>query len=221
VSGNKNGRPRKSEKPRGKRPLAQAARDIFLDEAYREVTLSEGGEPVKLTMAQAIVRALGVTALKGSAHAQKNYLALLLGIERKVSDDHAAVFGRAMIQKLELEQKRAQWVSAGGDEMAMPLHPDDIQVDPLTGDVALYSALPEEQVAARDALLCLRDEQQWIITRSLAMAQQGIDGPGLKARRETAESVYEEANSALPPRFRTGRLATRYPMHDQSDEVGR
>jgi hypothetical protein len=112
-----------------------------------------------------------------------------------------------MIQKLELEQKRAQWVSAGGEEVAMPLHPDDIQVDPLTGDVAFYSAATEEQVAARDALLCLRDEQQWIITRSLVMAQQGNDGPGLTARREIAESVYDEANGALPPRFRTARLA--------------
>jgi hypothetical protein len=204
-SGNPKGRPRRS--PEGvRRPLEQSAQDIFLEEAYREVTLSEGRKPIKLPMIKGVARALGLSALKGNAQAQKSYMQLLMQVERKVTADHAALFGGAMLQKAELEEARASWVAAGGDEMAMPIHPGDLEIDFSTGDVANYAALNEEQLSNRTKLLALRDQQQNVITRSLCAAAADGDDDILQIVREAAAETYDQINSTLPPRFRSAPL---------------
>jgi hypothetical protein len=66
ISGNPSGRP-----PKPKTPATLAGIDkILLEEAYRPVRLSEGGETIVLPAIQAAVRALGVRAIKGDRHSQ-------------------------------------------------------------------------------------------------------------------------------------------------------
>jgi hypothetical protein len=178
---------------------------MFLEEAYREVTLTEGGRPIKLPMVKGVARALGLSALKGNAQAQKSYVQLTLQIERKVTADHAALFGRAMLQKVELEGARTAWLAAGGDELAMAIHPSDLEVDMSTGDVVSFAALSEEQLDARAKLLCLRDQQQEVITRSLCAAATDGDDYILRNVREAAAQTYDQINRMLPARFRATR----------------
>lgn len=201
-SGNPKGRPRRSPED-VRRPLEQAAQDIFLEEAYREVTLTEGGKPLKLPMIKGVARALGVSALKGNPQAQRAYIQMLLQIERKVSSDHAAIFGRAVLEKGKLEEDRREWLQAGREEAAMPIHPSDIEIDMTTGDVINHAALTKEHLANRAKLLDLRNQQQKIISRSLHAAATEGDDHYLRTGREVAEQMYDEINRMLPPRFRS------------------
>ena len=171
-------------------------------EAHREVTLNEGGKPIRLPMYRAVARKMGVTALKGSPHAQKHYLQMLLDLERGVSREHASVLGAALEQKAQLEAAGREWVASGRDEAAMPIHPADIVIDGATGDVTYYAALTEEELEARRKLIALQDEQQAIIDRVLDAAKRGEDDELMKLGRKIAESVFDSINDRLPPRFR-------------------
>lgn len=200
-SGNPNGRPRKV-RSEVVRPLEQGGRDTFLSEAYREVTLNEGGKPTTLPMFQAVLRAMGVTALKGNAHAQKTYLQTLLELERRATDEHARLLVSAIEQKARLEEELRQWRADGRDEMDIPVHPSDIVIDGSTGEVIIYAAFTGEERQARAKLVELRDGQQAIIDRALAAADRGQDDGLAQIRREVAEEMFERINEQLPPRFR-------------------
>lgn len=141
-SGNPLGRPPKGGRcPR--RPLEQAAQDIFLEEAYRLVTLNEGGKSVKMPAIQAATRSAFVKAIKGNAQAQKNCMQTAQMIERKVTEDHAKIWVQALTQKAALERGRQQWLASGRDEADMPVHPDDLEICPQTGDVRNFMALTD------------------------------------------------------------------------------
>jgi hypothetical protein len=153
-------------------------------------------------MYQAVIRAMGVAALKGNSHAQKTYTQTLLEIERRVSCEHAKLLATALEQKALLETKRHDWVGSGRDEAEMPIHPSDIVIDGETGNVVSYAALTEEELQARRKLIAVRDEQQAIITRGVAGVVTGEDDALMKVGREVAEEIFDLINERLPPRFR-------------------
>lgn len=75
-SGNPRGRPKttlaKSRPPNPR--FDQSSRDRFLAEADRPVSIRDGDKLEKIPMVDAITRAQSLAALKGSSHAQKNFL---------------------------------------------------------------------------------------------------------------------------------------------------
>ena len=75
-SGNPKGRP-KGAKGKTYPAHAERLKEIVLEEAYRMIGVRDGMREVKVPMAQAIVRALAVNAVKGQQRAQRLFTELL------------------------------------------------------------------------------------------------------------------------------------------------
>src|SRR5688572_30362761 len=83
-SGNPRGRPkgaRNRVQPLG--PLEERFKSLVLEEAYRPVNVKDSeGRQVTVPMAQAVMRAVGLNAVKGSQRAQRHFTELLSATER-------------------------------------------------------------------------------------------------------------------------------------------
>ena len=149
VSGNPRGRPKGA---RSKRPAAYEERlkGIILDEAYRTIKVNEGAKRIKLSMAQAVVRALALNAARGQLRAAQAFMALLSGTERSNKFAHDKFLEAAITYKLEWEcelERRRQSGEIGPEPLP---HPDDIVIDMRTGVVAVRGPMTKEDKAERD-----------------------------------------------------------------------
>src|SRR4029078_7462453 len=81
-SGNPRGRPKGAK---NKLPALNEERlkGIILAEAYRAIRINDGDKQIKVPMAQAIVRAVAVNAVKGQQRAQRLFTELLTSTERE------------------------------------------------------------------------------------------------------------------------------------------
>jgi hypothetical protein len=201
TSGNPLGRPPKNGRSL-RRPLEQPAEDIILEEAYRPVTLSEGGKQVTMPAIRAVARAQTLKAIKGNAQAQKALLQSVQMIERRFSEAHAKLFGEALFQKAVLELERQQWVASGRDEADMLMHPDDFEICPQSGNVRNFVPITEEVRKGRRRALLLQEECVAKIARSLKARQLGCETHQWKLECELAEELLQTINELLPPRFR-------------------
>jgi hypothetical protein len=86
-SGNPKGRPPGAKnKPKPFDPALQPTDGLILEEAYRPVSIREGDKVIELPAIQAAVRALAISAMKGSRLSQRALSELVLQVEdRKAS----------------------------------------------------------------------------------------------------------------------------------------
>jgi hypothetical protein len=89
VSGNPKGRPRK---PKTSDAIPTIDK-VILDEAYRLVPLTEGGERVELPAVQAMIRALVVGGIKGNRHLQLAFAQMLGAAEARRDGDRPTLAG--------------------------------------------------------------------------------------------------------------------------------
>jgi Family of unknown function (DUF5681) len=132
-SGNPRGRPRQ----RGKRADASVldSQALMLHEAYRLVSIREGDRFVKMPAIQAVMRGLGVAAIKGNPRAQLAFKEITESIEAKLHADKLALFEAASEYKLEWQ---TEFEKCDRNNLPRPdpvPHPDDIRIDTKTGQV--------------------------------------------------------------------------------------
>jgi hypothetical protein len=151
-SGNPSGRPKGS---RTKLPALNDERlkAIILAEAYRTVTVEGPNEPVTVTMAEAIVRSIAVNAAKGNAKAQRLFTDMLGETERANKALHDSFVNTALDFKREWTHAIATALARGLEPPDVTPHPDDIVLDPLTGQIKIRGPLTTEQRDAWDELL--------------------------------------------------------------------
>jgi Family of unknown function (DUF5681) len=161
-SGNPGGRPKgAANKPKidtgyGQMPTSQYLRE----EAYRTVVLREGEKVIELPAIQAVFRAMGVSAMKGNRFAQRTMAELVTRLE---ADDHQSrmeLFGTYVEYKHKWSEeiKRCQRI---GITVPDPLpHPDDIILNPNTGEVHFAGPLTAEHKKKLDYALGRRAEAQ-------------------------------------------------------------
>ena len=160
-SGNPGGRPPRSKnKPRQFDPASQPTDNLILEEAYRPVTIREGERTIELPAIQAAVRALAISAMKGSRLSQRALAELVRTVEDRKSSEHQTTLENAFEYKLqwtrELERRRAS-----GSELPDPVpHPDDIIIDLRSGHVKTEGPLDVLEKKAWDAKLERRAEAQ-------------------------------------------------------------
>jgi len=145
-SGNPKGRPRGAK---NKRPRLNEERmkSIILDEAYRTINVRDGARDVKVPMAQAVIRALAVNAAKGNQRAQRLFTDLLSTTERENKKLHDEWLDTAMTYKIEWERELTRRDRLGIiDDDPIP-HPDHVQIDFVTGEVAIKGPWTKEQKA--------------------------------------------------------------------------
>lgn len=149
-SGNPAGRPKGSRKKRGERsfdPSDKPTQSMILEEAYRPVMVREGDKVIKLPAIQAVLRAIGVSAMKGNRFAQKT----LTEIVQRVEQEHQTL----RLENLETMQNyKLLWTrehercrKLGLPEPDQLPHPDDVILDYRRGTVKIDGPLSKEEKA--------------------------------------------------------------------------
>lgn len=195
-SGNPRGR------PRTRTPTVDDSRSLealLLSQAERLITIREGDSVRQIPAAEAVLRALEATALRGNPLAQREYLRHYERAEEN--------------QRVEREENNARWQQyvdvmrasiAKAKEKKEPLpdllpHPDDIVIDPVTG-VRFTGPIDEADLAKvhekcrfRDQLLLQNELDHRLST--VPKDADLLDQPG------TALLFAFATNNAVPARF--------------------
>ena len=142
-SGNPKGRPRKSMSDSG----AKKVRDIILEEACRIVPVREGDRIGRMSVLQTAMRSLGTNAAKGQLGSQRFFFDLVGKAESEHWKEWLTFLEQANEYKYgwatELEQR--QRLGLIGNE-PYP-HPDNIVIDPFSGEVTFKGPITKEQQA--------------------------------------------------------------------------
>jgi hypothetical protein len=149
-SGNPKGRPKGAK---NKLPALheERLREIVLEEAYRTITVQDGGRRVGIPMAQAVIRAMAVNAAKGQHRAQRLFSELLGSTEAARKQLHDSYFETALTYKLEWDQELQRRAAQGITNLPDPLpHPDQVILDMDSGTVQLKGPLTREEKATVD-----------------------------------------------------------------------
>lgn len=160
VSGNPGGRP-KGAKTKAPRLNEERMKSIILDEAYREVAMRGGDRTVSVPIAQAVVRALGVKAVKGD-HRSQRLFAELLGATERANKALADQFLETAIEyKVSWEKELRRRERFGIEDLPAPLpHPDHVVIDMETGAVRFAGPITKEQKAEFDRIVAGKAEYE-------------------------------------------------------------
>jgi len=131
-SGNPKGRP-KGAKNKVYSPGDTPIADMFLKEANRKITITESGKQKTISVLQATIRSISVSALKGNVRSQKIMLDVAQKLEAKKENELIAALDalyayKRFWERILAERKRNNFY--GADPIP---HPDDIIIDPYTG----------------------------------------------------------------------------------------
>ena len=145
-SGNPKGRP-KGAKTRRLLPDAERLRGIILEEAYRMIAVRDGLREVKVPMAQAIVRALAVNAVKGQQRAQRLFTELLTTTEREKRREQYEVLESLLDYKRTWDRELARRAQLGVIAPDPVPHPDHIRIDLWRGTFEISGPISKEDQA--------------------------------------------------------------------------
>lgn len=161
-SGNPNGRPRRApNKPRLFDPAQQPTDNLILEEAYRPVTIREGERTLELPAIQAAVRALAISAMKGSRLSQRALAELVRTVEDRKSSERMTAMENAFEYQQKWNQELKRRRDLGITDLPDPVpHPDDIIINMHTGQVRTEGPLDEREKRSWDERLARRAEAQ-------------------------------------------------------------
>lgn len=166
-SGNPRGRPRKSRLPDHFPKLnEERLKRVTLQEAYRKITIRDGDRTVDLTIAEAVIRSIGLNAAKGDKRSQKMFTELL----RAVETENKALYDeylQAMIEYKSAGEKEIERCRRIGIEPPELLpHPDHIQIDMRTGEAVVRGPFTREEKkiwdGARKYLESIEEEVEFL-----------------------------------------------------------
>ena len=218
-SGNPKGRPRGARnKPALEiSPGMRPANDLIRHEALRPIPVREGNKLIELPMAQAVLRSLGLNALKGSRLAQRDYMQIVLGREAADYEERKAEFMIAADYKRTWDSKIEQ-ARAAGRPAPMPLpHPDDIILDTVRGEARIEGPQTREQKAYLDKELERRAHAQAEVNRCAEKFLRARPG-NTKGRYLLGwldhQQIFDDINSSIYPRYRA-TLENRFSAQDE------
>ena len=157
VSGNPRGRPRKRQ-PQQASGYGTAVEEMLIAEAHRTITIRENGEEQQLPMIQAVLRSLGVVAVRGNFRAQIAITQLVRAVEEKryeIKRDYVL----SMLEFKASWQEEFDRCDRSGEPRPDPFpHPDDIQVDWRTSEVIYNGPYFESEKVLWERAKKMRDE---------------------------------------------------------------
>jgi hypothetical protein len=111
---------------------------MILDEAYGLVAVYEGDNEIEMPMNQAVFRAIGLAALKGSMSAQRRWAEMVQAAEVAQKRAQVAIYNVAERRDKEVAKRLREWEEERGDDVAPYDHyADDIIVDDRSGAVVI------------------------------------------------------------------------------------
>jgi hypothetical protein len=193
---------------------------LILQEAYRPVTIREGDKVIELPAIQAAVRALAISAMKGSRLSQKALAEITQTAEAREAEERQTVLENAFEYKqrwtAEIERCRRLGIA---DPKPLP-HPDDIMIDMRTGRVRTEGPLDEREKQRWDRSLARRDEAQAEVTfNALGYKRARSDRMREIHLREwiSEQYIFDLINDAMPDRYKA-KLESRSWHPDASRE---
>lgn len=204
ASGNPAGRPRKRAAQDNVGHASSATtltHQMILEEAHRPVKVRQGDTVTEMSSAKAAFLGLQKNALAGSRLAQRDYLALVSGIEAAVQAEALEQFKALVTIKCENEQaiKLRQQKKLPIDDI-FP-HPDDIIVDPLAGWARCMGPLDAEDRKSYDQRVQgLASFQDWVTAAAqLHEAASKSKRPAKLDIWHAMQEAYDKLNDYLPP----------------------
>jgi hypothetical protein len=208
-SGNPRGRPRGARnKPKIDTSLGMRGAEAYLrEEAYRMVTLREGDRVIELPAIQAVFRAMGVSALKGNRLAQKTLTEMVTKLEHSDFNSKLDAFGTWVNYKHEWTEAIERAEKAGLTPPRPIPHPDDVILDPHTGDVKFGGPLTKEARVRLDRALARRAEAQDNVNhyaeRFMALPDDDPLKPHYLDDWHWEQRMFDIINDAVSERYRT------------------
>jgi hypothetical protein len=156
-SGNPRGRPR-GKKNRLPALNEERLKDIVVAEAYRTVRVTDNGKPVTISIAEAIVRSIALSAAKGQQRSQRLFTEMLASTERANKLLHDEWLNTAIEYKIGWEREFERCAQLGIEAPAPLPHPDDIVIDMKTGRVRVNGPFTKEEKAVWDRMRARKAE---------------------------------------------------------------
>lgn len=185
VSGNPSGRP-KGAKNRRPRLNEERMKEIILDEAYRTISVRDGERTVTVPIAQAVMRALGVKAVKGDHRSQRLFAELLCQTESANRLLHDEWLETAITYKVEWERELQRRERLGIDGPAPLPHPDHVQIDMNTGEVRFTGPATKEEKARYDMLA---EKKTGLIQELAELRQELEENPDYEYRDQVEDEI--------------------------------
>jgi len=129
VSGNPGGRPAKAQRASPPNPAYAELDDILLKEALRPITVRENDELIEMPMIQAVLRSLGVAAVKGHHRSQLALTTMVKSVQSARFEDRRALFVKALDYKDSWKEAFAEADRCGAARPEPVPHPDDMTID--------------------------------------------------------------------------------------------
>lgn len=139
---------------------ASPADQLILHEAYRPVTIREGDTTLEIPAIQAAMRALGISAMKGSRLAQRALAELVRDAEAKHRAETEAEMEAMITFKRNWTEEIERCRRSGLPEPEIVPHPDDIMIDFRNGGVKFFGPLNADEKPHWDELIRRRDDAQ-------------------------------------------------------------
>ncbi len=214
-SGNPKGRPRGSRSRA--RPVYDPANRptsrLILEEAYRPVAIREGHEVFEIPAIQAVMRAMGVAAMKGNRLAQKNLTEIVQRVEAAEHAERMESLESFLTYKKEWTAHIEKCRQAGLPDPAPLPHPDDVILDFRQGTIAIRGPITKEEKIRWDETVARRDTAQAEVTyyatqfrkaRSPAKKEQWL------AEWHFEQRLFDLINDTLPDRYKTKLIDRSY-----------
>lgn len=143
-SGNPSGRPKRKQDAAA---LTASIGDVILLEAYRTIEVRENDRVVKMPLIRAVIRSLGVAALKGSLKAQLAIASMVEAVERRNTDERNLLLETALDYKRGWEEVFAEYDRRGEPRPEPVPHPDEMQFDGRAG-IVIFNGPKDDMEAA-------------------------------------------------------------------------
>jgi Family of unknown function (DUF5681) len=156
-SGNPNGRPKTRQIPiavaSGGGGVADRIANWALEEAFRPIVVREGERSKRLPAIQAVLRSMFRQAAQGDSKTQRLLLDLVARKESDRATAAAEYYNLALEYKRDAQEAIAEAEREGSPPPEIYPHPDDILVNPNTGEVVIDGPMDQVQAGCQKALI--------------------------------------------------------------------
>ena len=157
-SGNPLGRPPKTRQAKTRAVLDAQLEDILLAEAFRPIQIRENDQVVEMPMIQAVLRSMGVAAVKGSHKAQTTLANMVQAVQAKDRETLLKLMETVVKYKADWQATCEDYDHRGEPRPEPVPHPDEMVVDFNTGHVKFNGPMTQDAKAHWDKILARRQE---------------------------------------------------------------
>jgi hypothetical protein len=200
-SGNPRGRPPKRASKLELVPARHPTRDALRAEAERLIVINDASGKHELSVREAVLRALGLNAMRGGVLAQRTVLELFSAEDERLHRERKKSFDFWWDYQ---EHGRAAIAAAHQSGKAKPEllpHPEDIELDWRTLEVRFLGALDEKERAAEEVM----EVVQGLAYEMAIYTQEDTclpSAPGEEGRIGVYMLLHTFSRALLPPRLR-------------------